>query len=205
MFDNRADAGRQLADKLRKYRGSNSILLAIPRGGVSVAYEISKQLNIPVDVIIVKKVGHPYNPEYALGAVGIDGTFIQTAHSQGVSQEYIDRMVKERQREAKERYLELRGDKPPIDLKGKIAILVDDGVATGSTMLMAVELVKEKHPEKIVIAVPVAPPDTVKKLKDSADEVIDLLEPQGFMAIGQYYIDFGQVSTEEVKIMLGSL
>ena len=179
--------------------------MAIPRGGVSVAYEISKQLNIPVDVIIVKKVGHPFNPEYALGAVGIGGSFIQTAHSQGVSQEYIDRMVKERKREAKERYLELRGDKPPIDLKGKIAILVDDGVATGSTMLMAIELVKEKHPEKIVIAVPVAPPDTVKKLKDSADEVIDLLEPQGFMAIGQYYIDFGQVSTEKVKIMLESL
>ena len=205
MFNDRADAGRQLAEKLRKYSGANSILLAIPRGGVTVAYEISKELKIPVDVIIVRKVGHPYNPEYALGAVGVDGSFIHTAHGQGVSQEYIDSMVREKQSEAKERYLELRGDKPPIDLKDKIAILVDDGVATGSTMLMAVMLVKEKNPKKIVIAVPVAPPDTIKQLEKVADEVINLLAPYGFMAIGQYYRDFSQVSTEEAKRMLEGL
>lgn len=205
MFNDRADAGRQLAEKLRKYSGANSILLAIPRGGVTVAYEISKELKIPVDVIIVRKVGHPYNPEYALGAVGVDGSFIHTAHVQGVSQEYIDSMVREKQSEAKERYLELRGDKPPIDLKDKIAILVDDGVATGSTMLMAVMLVKEKNPKKIVIAVPVAPPDTIKQLEKVADEVINLLAPYGFMAIGQYYRDFSQVSTEEAKRMLEEL
>jgi len=205
MFNDRADAGRQLAEKLRKYSGANSILLAIPRGGVTVAYEISKELKIPVDVIIVRKVGHPYNPEYALGAVGVDGSFIHTAHGQGVSQEYIDSMVREKQSEAKERYLELRGDKPPIDLKDKIAILVDDGVATGSTMLMAVMLVKEKNPKKIVIAVPVAPPDTIKQLEKIADEVINLLAPYGFMAIGQYYRDFSQVSTEEAKRMLEEL
>ena len=205
MFNDRADAGRQLAEKLRKYSGENSILLAIPRGGVTVAYEISKELKIPVDVIIVRKVGHPYNPEYALGAVGVDGSFIHTAHGQGVSQEYIDSMVREKQSEAKERYLELRGDKPPIDLKDKIAILVDDGVATGSTMLMAVMLVKEKNPKKIVIAVPVAPPDTIKQLEKVADEVINLLAPYGFMAIGQYYRDFSQVSTEEAKRMLEGL
>jgi putative phosphoribosyl transferase len=205
MFNDRADAGRQLAEKLRKYSGANSILLAIPRGGVTVAYEISKELKIPVDVIIVRKVGHPYNPEYALGAVGVDGSFIHTAHGQGVSQEYIDSMVREKQSEAKERYLELRGDKPPIDLKDKIAILVDDGVATGSTMLMAVMLVKEKNPKKIVIAVPVAPPDTIKQLEKVADEVINLLAPYGFMAIGQYYRDFSQVSTEEAKRMLEEL
>jgi putative phosphoribosyl transferase len=205
MFNDRADAGRQLAEKLRKYSGENSILLAIPRGGVTVAYEISKELKIPVDVIIVRKVGHPYNPEYALGAVGVDGSFIHTAHGQGVSQEYIDSMVREKQSEAKERYLELRGDKPPIDLKDKIAILVDDGVATGSTMLMAVMLVKEKNPKKIVIAVPVAPPDTIKQLEKVADEVINLLAPYGFMAIGQYYRDFSQVSTEEAKRMLEEL
>lgn len=205
MFNDRADAGRQLAEKLRKYSGANSILLAIPRGGVTVAYEISKELKIPVDVIIVRKVGHPYNPEYALGAVGVDGSFIHTAHVQGVSQEYIDSMVREKQSEAKERYLELRGDKPPIDLKDKIAILVDDGVATGSTMLMAVMLVKEKNPKKIVIAVPVAPPDTIKQLEKVADEVINLLAPYGFMAIGQYYRDFSQVSTEEAKRMLEGL
>jgi putative phosphoribosyl transferase len=205
MFNDRADAGRQLAEKLRKYSGANSILLAIPRGGVTVAYEISKELKIPVDVIIVRKVGHPYNPEYALGAVGVDGSFIHTAHGQGVSQEYIDSMVREKQSEAKERYLELRGDKPPIDLKDKIAILVDDGVETGSTMLMAVMLVKEKNPKKIVIAVPVAPPDTIKQLEKVADEVINLLAPYGFMAIGQYYRDFSQVSTEEAKRMLEEL
>ena len=205
MFNDRADAGRQLAEKLRKYSGANSILLAIPRGGVTVAYEISKELKIPVDVIIVRKVGHPYNPEYALGAVGVDGSFIHTAHGQGVSQEYIDSMVREKQSEAKERYLELRGDKPPIDLKDKIAILVDDGVATGSTMLMAVMLVKEKNPKKIVIAVPVATPDTIKQLEKVADEVINLLAPYGFMAIGQYYRDFSQVSTEEAKRMLEGL
>ena len=205
MFNDRADAGRQLAEKLRKYSGANSILLAVPRGGVTVAYEISKELKIPVDVIIVRKVGHPYNPEYALGAVGVDSSFIHTAHGQGVSQEYIDSMVREKQSEAKERYLELRGDKPPIDLKNKIAILVDDGVATGSTMLMAVMLVKEKTPKKIVIAVPVAPPDTIKQLEKVADEVINLLAPYGFMAIGQYYRDFSQVSTEEAKRMLEEL
>jgi putative phosphoribosyl transferase len=202
MFRDRADAGLQLVDKLRKYSESNSILLAIPRGGVSVAYEVSKQLKIPLDVIIVKKVGHPYNPEYALGAVSVEASFIQTVHSQGVSKEYIDRMVTQKQNEARESYIELRGDKPPIDLKGKTAIIVDDGVATGSTMLMAVELVRKRKPEKIVIAIPVAPPDTVRRLEKVADEVISLLEPRGFMAIGQYYRDFSQVSTEEAKRML---
>jgi putative phosphoribosyl transferase len=205
MFRDREDGGRRLVEKLEKYSGSDSILLAIPRGGVIVAYVISKSLNIPVDVIIVRKIGHPFNPEYAVGAVGVDGSFIQTVHSQGVSKEYIDREVKEKQIEAKERYVELRNGKPPLNLKDKSVIIVDDGIATGSTMLMAVEIVKKQKPDKIVIAAPVAPPDTVSVLKKAVDEVIVLLEPEGFMAIGQFYEDFRQVPTEEAKRLLEEL
>ncbi len=201
MFENRKEAGIKLAEKLEEHITKDTIVLTIPRGGVNVGYEIAEKYDLPLDVIIIKKIGYPGNPEYAIGAVSMDSSYINPRHI-NISEDYVRRNIMEKQEEAKERYKELRGGKPPIDLKGKRVILVDDGIATGATMKMAVQVVKGKDPEKVIVAVPVAPPSTVKNLMEEADDVIALLEPSHFMAIGQFYRDFSQVPTEEAKRLL---
>lgn len=201
MFENREEAGVKLAQKLENLITENTIILAIPRGGVNIGYEISKKYNVPLDVVIVKKIGHPRNPEYAIGAVSVDSNFINPQHV-NISENYIRSQIMEKQNEASERYEELRGDKPPLNLKDKQVIIVDDGVATGATMKMAVRVVKNKNPEKVIVAIPVAPPSAVDSLKEVADEVVAILEPDNFMALGQFYRDFSQVPTDEAKKLL---
>lgn len=201
MFENRKEAGVKLAQKLENLMTENTIILAIPRGGVNIGYEISKKYDVPLDVVIVKKIGHPRNPEYAIGAVSIDSSFINPQHV-NISEDYLRSKIMEKQDEASERYEELREDKQPLNLTGKQVILVDDGVATGATMKMAVQVVKNKNPEKAIVAIPVAPPSAVNSLKEVADKVITILEPENFRALGQFYRDFSQVSTEEAKGLL---
>ena len=202
MFSDRTDASIQLAERLAKFKDGEAILLAIPRGGVSIAYESARRHGIPMDVIIIKKIGHPNNPEFAVGAISMDSSFIHPVHRRGIPPEYIEEMTRVKQEEARERYRMFRGDRQPLDLQGRTAILVDDGVATGATMLMAVEVVRNMGAARVVVAVPVAPPDTVRRLEEVADEVICLLKPLNFMAIGQFYSDFTQVPTEEAKRLL---
>jgi predicted phosphoribosyltransferase len=201
MFENREEAGMKLAQKLENLITENTIILAIPRGGVNIGYEISKKYNVPLDVVIVKKIGHPRNPEYAIGAVSVDSNFINPQHVK-LSEDYLRSKIMEKQDEASDRYEELRGDKPPLNLKDKQVIIVDDGMATGATMKMAVQVVKNKNPEKVIVAIPVAPPSAVDSLKEVADEVIAILEPENFMALGQFYRDFSQVPTDEAKKLL---
>ena len=205
MFEDRRDAGKQLADRMGDLIKNDPVLLAIPRGGVVVAYEIAKRHNVPMDVIMIRKIGHPSNEEYAIGAVSQTNSFVHPYHSQGVPQEYVRRQIEAKQKEAWERYKELRGDKPPLNLQGKTAILVDDGIATGSTMIMAIMVVRGMNPQKVVVAVPVAPPDSVRQLEKVADDVMCLLQPMGFMAIGQFYNDFRQVSTQEARGLMEEL
>jgi len=205
LFNDRRDAGAQLADRLGDLLREDPVLLAIPRGGVVVAYEVAKRRGVPMDVIVIRKIGHPGNEEYAIGAVSATSTFIHPVHSRGVPQEYIDRQIVARQREAQDKYRELRGDKPPLDLRGKTAVLVDDGVATGSTMIMAIMVVRGMGARRVAVAVPVAPPDSVRRLEEVADEVVFLLQPEGFMAIGQFYRDFQQVPTQEARRLLEEL
>lgn len=200
MFKDRAEAGQLLAKELIQYKNKKDVLvLGIPRGGIVVAYEMAKALKAPLDIIVIKKIGFPGQEELALGAVGIDSYYLNEELSAGISEDYIKEHVKQKQQEVKKRYELFRGKKAMYSVKNKIVIVVDDGIATGATMIMAVQILKKQNPKKIVLAIPVAPPDTVKKLKTIADEVICLHAPVFFMAIGQFYHEFQQVEDEEAK------
>ena len=197
MFKDRFEAAKLLAKKLEKYKNKNGIILAVPRGGVPIGYEISKELGLPLEVILSKKIGHPYNPEYAIGSVSLDGTIINE-NITDVSQEYIKKEVEKIQQALKEKFKLFMGNKKPTNLQDKTVIIVDDGIATGNTLLATLESIKKNKPKEIIIAVPVAPPETVKKFSKLVNEFICLLAPYDFMGVGQFYSDFSQVSDNEV-------
>ena len=180
-------------------------MLAVPRGGVVVGYEIAKALGIPLDIIVTKKIGAPDNPELAIGAVAEDGTFIldedivrQVYVPKGYVEEEVERMRQEIQR----RLIRYRGDVPYPDLKNREVIVVDDGVATGSTLKAALKLLRRRGAKSVTVAVPVGPPDTIHELEKLADRVICLHTPAMFYAIGQFYEDFSQTNDEEVTELL---
>ena len=203
MFANRHEAGVQLASALERFRGRKDVVvIGIPRGGVVVAWEVARHLGAPLNVVVIKKLGYPGNPELALGATSPDTYHLNPDLAESVPQSYIDEELKVKQREARERVNMLKGSRKPIDLAGKTVILVDDGVATGASMVMAIQVLRKMGPASIVAAVPVAPPDAVLALKEVADEVVALLQPANFYAIGQFYGDFEQVSDEEAKRLI---
>ncbi|MBI2147218.1 phosphoribosyltransferase [Candidatus Woesearchaeota archaeon] len=205
MFRNRTHAGQLLAKQLTKYKTKKGVLvLAIPRGGVAVAREIADELHAPLDVVIVRKIGAPGNEELAIGAASHDDVVLNkdVISYLGVSPSLLQQKIQEKQKEVKERYHLFRGKKKPYDVKNKIIVLVDDGVATGATISAAIIVLKNQKPKKIVVAIPVAPPDTVQRLQKEADEVICLETPLAFMAIGQFYGDFTQVEDDEVVRLL---
>lgn len=204
-FANRVEAGKRLASELENLIGKNAIVLAIPRGGVVVGYEIAKAFNVPLDVIIPRKIGAPNNPELAIGAMTEDGTIIldkNLVSYLGVSQDYV-REASEQQKNEIERRLQLyRGNVPYPNLRGKDVIIVDDGIATGSTMKAALASVKNRGAKMVIVAVPVGPPSTIEELKKQADEVVCPFTPEYFQAIGQFYVDFEQTTDEEVIQLL---
>lgn len=197
MFKDRHEAAMLLAKKLEKYKNKNGIVLAVPRGGVPIGYYIAKELDLPLEIILSKKIGHPQNPEYAIGSVSLQGTIIND-NIMGVSKEYLEKEGERILKGLKEKFKLFMGHRKPIDLKDKIVIVVDDGIATGNTILATLEMLKKSDPKQIIIAVPVSPPDTARKLSKLVDEFICLLTPEDFMAIGQFYRNFSQVSDEEV-------
>jgi putative phosphoribosyl transferase len=205
FFVDRVDAGKRLALALKNFSGKKGIVLAIPRGGVVVGYEIAKVLNLPLDVIIPRKIGAPDNRELAIGAVAEDGTAILDDHLityLGVSREYI-KEESERQKLEIERRLKLyRQDSSYPNLKGLDVIVVDDGIATGSTMKAALASVKNRGAASITVAVPVGPPSTIEELNEMADRVVCLYTPEYFQAIGQFFTDFSQTPDEEVIKLL---
>ena len=202
IFADRREAGAELATRLESYRDTEGVMvLALPRGGVVTGSAVAAYLNCRLDVIIIRKVGFPGQPEFAIGAVSETGTVVlneQVVSSYGVSTEYVEEEVS-RQKHELERRVELyrKGKRLP-ELKGKTIILVDDGVATGASMKTAISTLKEEGIEKLVVAVPVAPPSTVMELEEMTDEVVCLETPADFMAVGGYYRDFTQVTDEEV-------
>jgi len=205
IFKDRLDAGEQLAKKLTKYKNNkDALILAIPRGGLQIGNVLAKKLNLKLDIILTKKIGYPGNPEYAIGAVSLSGQSVnQDLITSGkVSQEYIDSQIKEIRTVLKQRYEQYRGKTKPPSFKGKIVIITDDGIATGSTLLAAIELLKQEDVKKIVIAIPVGPPENVELLKKAADEVICLSTPLGFSALSQFYENFTQVEDEEAIALL---
>ncbi len=201
FFSDRVDAGRRLASALGGISFTRGIVLAIPRGGVVVGFEIARALELPLDVIIPHKLGAPDNPELAIGAVAEDGTTIlddNLVTYMGVSQDYIQEEG-QRQREEIQRRLKLyRQDIPYPDLKGRDVIVVDDGIATGATMKAALKSVRNRGAASVIVAVPVGPPSTIRELKNLADRVVCLFMPEYFQAIGQFYTDFSQTSDTEV-------
>jgi predicted phosphoribosyltransferase len=204
-FADRVEAGKRLASALRDFAGKNGIVLAIPRGGVVVGYEIAKVLNLPLDVIIPRKIGAPGNPELAIGAMTEDGTIILDGNLImyiGVQRDYI-KAESERQKHEIERRLKLyRQNESYPSLKGLDVVIVDDGIATGSTMKAALASVKNRGASTVTVAVPVGPPSTIKELKKQADRVVCLYTPEYFQAIGQFYTDFNQTTDEEVIQLL---
>ena len=204
LLKNRVEAGKQLAQAL-KTASENAIVLAVPRGGVIVGYEVAKALGIPLDVIVTKKIGAPDNPELAIGAVAEDGTFIldeDLARRLFVPEEYISEEVERMRQEIQRRLVRYRGNVPYPSLKNREVIVVDDGVATGSTLKAALRLVRSKGAKTVTVAVPVGPSNTIKELEKLADRVVCLLTPEPFYAIGQFYVDFAQTSDEEVTSLL---
>lgn len=204
-FEDRVEAGRKLAEALEGFTDGNAIVLAIPRGGVVVGFEIAKALNLPLDVIIPHKIGAPDNPELAIGAMTEDGTTIldeQLVTYLGVSQDYIKEESGRQKNEIERRLKFYRQNLPYPNLEGLDVILVDDGVATGSTMKAALASVKHKNAKTVTVAVPVAPPSTVAELKKQATCVVCLYAPEYFQAIGQFYLDFSQTTDQEVIQLL---
>ena len=204
IFRDRQDAGRRLAEALEKYRGADAIVLAIPRGGVVVGYEVARALGLPLDVIIPRKIGAPYQPELAIGAIGEDEYVLdqQTVQYLGVSQQYISEEIERQKREIERRWKLYRNDRPFPDLTGKTAILADDGIATGYTTMAAARAIRKRKPAKLVLAVPIAPPESVARLRPEVDELIVLDTPEPFFAVGSWYEVFDQTTDEEVIELL---
>ncbi len=197
MFRDRIDAGNQLADRLAAYKNMNVVVLAIPRGGLPIGAIVAKALKAPLDVALSKKIGHPYHKEYAIGAVSMEDMILSDA--KGISKEYLEEetaRIRKKLKERQEQYYQNRGPQP---LKGKTVIIIDDGIATGNTLLVTVDLVSHRKPEKIIVAIPVAPESGIQKLKGNpnVDEVICLQVPHYFQAVGQFYEVFEQVSDQE--------
>ena len=209
MFRNRTEAGQKLASRLQAYRGQPDVLvLGLPRGGVPVGCEIAGALRAPVDVFVVRKLGVPWNPELAMGAVATGGVRVleeETVQTLAIPSEEIARVAAEEERELERRERVYRGSNLPLPVAGKRVILVDDGIATGSTMRAGVTALRRLQPARIVIAVPVAPRATCAMLRKVADEVVCLIEAEDFFAIGEWYEDFSQLTDEDVQNLLGNV
>jgi predicted phosphoribosyltransferase len=199
IFADRRDAGERLAQALR-HLGPNAVVLAIPRGGVIVGDVVARELGVPLDVVVPRKVGAPGNPELAIGAVapGIRVLDPRMIRALGVSERYLEREIAAQETEIERRQHAYRGGRPPQPVSGRVAVVVDDGVATGSTAVAALRWARQEDAERVVLAVPVAPPQTIERLRVEADEVVVLDTPQPFLAVGEWYRDFDQTTDEEV-------
>ncbi len=202
MFEDRYDAAQQLADLLQEYKDNKDVvLIAIPRGALEIGTVLAQELNAPLDVIFVKKIGAPGNEEFAVGTVSMNQESIDPIYKEA-HKDYIEHQIKALRATLYERSKRYRGDKPPLDLKDKIVILIDDGIATGHTLSLAIELIKQQKPKKLIVAVPVGPPETIKKIAQEVDEVICPLQPEYLLAIGRFYKRFPQVEDEQAIKLL---
>lgn len=200
MFFNRDEAANMLAERLKGYKGKSPLILAIPRGAVPMAKIIAESLGGTYDVVLVRKLRAPLYPEFAIGSVDESGwTYIADyATSAGADAEYIEYEKQSQMDVIKKRRAQYTPIRPPIDPDGRIVIVIDDGLATGATMISALHGLRNRKPAKLICAVPVSPPDTLKKIAELADEVICLETPSDFQAVGQFYVHFPQVEDEEV-------
>jgi len=205
-FRNRSEAGRQLAEKLTAYANRPDVLvLALPRGGVPVAYEVARRLGAPLDVFLVRKLGVPGYEELAMGAVATGGVRVlndQIVNGLGIPSYVIDAVAAQEQQELERRERLYRGGRPPPDVSGGTVILVDDGLATGATMRAAIMALRQLQPARIVVATPTASPETCEELRSEVDEVVCAITPEPFLAVGHWYEDFSQTTDDEVRDLL---
>jgi putative phosphoribosyl transferase len=205
-FRNRRDAGMELGDRLAKYKDRKDVVvLALPRGGVPVAYEVARALQAPLDVFLVRKLGVPQHRELAMGAIASGGVRVlndYVVRSYRIPDAVIDEVAREEQLELERRETAYREGRPPIDLRNRTVLLIDDGLATGATMKAAVEAVRTRKPERIVVAVPVGSPETCREFADVADEIVCARTPSFFSAVGLWYRDFSETSDDEVRELL---
>ena len=205
LFQNRWEAGSKLAAELQDLAGSDSLVLGVPRGGVVVAYEVARALGAVLDVYIARKLGAPGDEELALGAVASDGTVVLDAaliRQMGVSQRYVQAETERQRAEILRRLSLYRNQRPLPQLKGKTVIVVDDGVATGSTTLAALRALRKQNPGQLVLAVPVGPADVIERLKGEADRVVCLATPEPFWAVGRFFAEWSQLSDQDVADIL---
>jgi putative phosphoribosyl transferase len=205
IFTDRFDAAYRLAEKLKAYKDNpHVIILAIPRGGVELGYVLSHELHAPLDVIFTKKIGFPGNPEYAIGAMSLDSVLIdeRVARLSPDITAHIQHEIKQLKHVLEERSKKYRGDRPPLDITSKIVIITDDGIATGKTLELTIDLVKTSKPQKIIVAIPVIPRDALSHLENKVDEVATSIVPEHFFAVSQFYQEFHQVDdAEAIKLL----
>ncbi len=206
LFQNRAEAGRRLAGELTSYAGRfDAVVLGLPRGGVPVAFEVASALDLPLDVFVVRKLGVPGHEELAMGAVASGGVRVlneEVVRSLAIPEVVIDRVTADEQRELERREQAYRDNRPPLGVRGRVVILVDDGLATGYSMRAAVEALKQQGPSRIVVAVPVAARETCDEFQYLVDEIVCPSTPEPFYAVGLWYQDFSQTTDEEVRDLL---
>jgi len=206
VFENRADAGRQLAERLSAYEGQPGVLvLALPRGGVPVAFEVAMHLGLPLDVFTARKVGVPGHEELAMGAVASGGLKVlneQIVSAFGVSAPELERRVRIAEAEVRQNELQFRGERPPVDVHGSTVMLVDDGIATGATVRAAVLALRAQGARRVIVGAPVAAMDSEREVARAADEMVVLRTPRHFIAVGAWYRDFTQLEDREVRLLL---
>lgn len=207
VYRDREEAGKLLGEALSAYADGKTVVVGLPRGGVPVAYEVARALGAPLDVFVVRKLGVPFQPELAMGAIASGGVLVRNESVLAMLPAADQVLERARQREEPvlaERERRYRGTRPPVGVADRTVIVVDDGIATGSTMKAAVRALKAAGAAQVVVAVPVAPPDTCRELESLADDVVCLQAPRVFSAVGQWYEDFSQTSDEEVERLLGT-
>jgi putative phosphoribosyl transferase len=200
MFGDRTEAAYQLAERLKKYLPENGVVLAVPRGGVPVGHIIAQEMGWPLDVVLSKKIGYPTNKEFAIGAVSLHGRYLNTEVA--VSADYLEAETERIQQSLRRRYQLYLGNRQPVDIRNRTVILVDDGVATGNTLISTIQMLRRQEPAQLVIAVPVASPRAISRLSDLVEHVECVLAPPDFMAVSNYYVHFDQVTDEEVIHLL---
>lgn len=199
-FKDRNDAAQQLIPYLNKYKNERGTVLAVPRGGVPIAYPVAKAFNMPLELLMTKKIGHPHHEEFAIGAVSLEDHIVDEEFA--MLHGYIDTEVNRIRESLRSKYTLFMGDRKPMELRNKLVIIIDDGIATGNTILSSIRMLRKRNPHKIVVAVPVASPEAAEKIKQVVDDFICLSTPVPFYGVGYHYEDFTQVTDQEVIQML---
>jgi putative phosphoribosyl transferase len=206
-FVDRPDAGRRLAERLLPLAEQEPVVVALPRGGVPVAAEVARALDAPLEILAVRKLGAPHNPEYGIGAITEDGIRVFDAEALavlGIDNAALDAIVDRESEELRRRVVAYRGERPPLELKDRTVIVVDDGVATGVTDTAALRAIRRCRPRRLILAVPVCPPDSLARLRREADETVCLISPLRLRGVGEWYRDFAQIDDQEVIAALGA-